>query len=495
MKKDNMTDSEIIFDDKLPTIGPEPPIFLTTPESPDTHTHEEDDLTPAEIIIPHQTLKGSDIDPVKIYLKEMKGSEPFNRTDEIAVAKAIEKGEILMMQSAFSVLPVVDGLLERLQMCLKTNPAATKEYQGDNKAEDSRQTNSHGKTAIIKIFEDIRRIHKENHNLLKSIPNFDILKDDDIEKIRHKILENSNAMTDLFGNSRIEKALLDITCHIFKKESDRLNQASDRVLFEETGLIRPEFNKIVFQYQNGCMEASAAKNRLIQANLRLVVSIAKKYSNHGLQLADLIQEGNIGLMKAVEKFEYKRGYKFSTYAIWWIRQAITRAIAEQSRTIRMPIHMVETMNRVIRKINELFQETGREPTIEEVARHTGLSEEKVEMIFQMAKDPISLETPIGTEDDGHLADFIEDHNAASPDCLALNQSLSEQMRLTLSTLTPREEKILRMRFGIGEQTDYTLEEIGKSFMLTRERIRQIEAKAIRKLKHPLRNARLKAFFE
>ncbi|MGQ9745671.1 MAG: RNA polymerase sigma factor RpoD/SigA [Dissulfurimicrobium sp.] len=487
MEKDEMMDHGVIFEDKLPEIDPELPVFLTISESP--AALEEDRLTPIEIV--HQILKGSDIDPVKIYLKEIKESEPFNRADEIAVAMEIEKGEMLMMQSALSILPVVDGILKKMKH-IKTTPAAPANSQGHDKAENCKRSNSHAKTFMMDALE---KIYEENCNLVKSLQNPEVLKDSNIEEIRCRIFKNSEVIIGIFGGNRIEKALLDITCHIFKKEYSRLNQTSDKRLFEETGLTRAEFDWISSQYQNGYIKALAAKNRLISANLTLVVSIAKKYSHYGLQLADLIQEGNIGLIKAAEKFEYKRGYKFSTYAIWWIRQAITRAIAEQSRTIRMPLHMVETMNRVIRKINDLSQETGREPTIEEIAKHLGLSKEKVEMILRMAKDSISLETPVGTEGDGHLEDFIEDHNAVSPECLALSQSLAKQTRLTLSTLTPREEKVLRMRFGIGEQTDHTLEEVGKSFMLTKERIRQIEANAIRKLKHPLRNASLKAFFE
>ena len=300
-------------------------------------------------------------------------------------------------------------------------------------------------------------------------------------------------------NPKFESFLKENTSwrNFFKKYKKDFSEIRDRLVefSKKIGLSVGEFKKLVSRIQKGERESRIAKKEMVEANLRLVISIAKKYTNRGLQFLDLIQEGNIGLMKAVDKFEYRRGYKFSTYATWWIRQAITRSIADQARTIRIPVHMIETINKIVRTQRQIMSEFGREPTPEELAKKLAMPLEKVRKVLKIAKEPVSLETPVGDEEDSSLGDFIEDKNALQPLDTAIQSNLSESTTKILASLTPREERVLRMRFGIGMNTDHTLEEVGLQFSVTRERIRQIEAKALRKLKHPSRSKQLKSFLE
>src|SRR5687768_503175 len=319
---------------------------------------------------------------------------------------------------------------------------------------------------------------------------------------RHRVPRR--AFLESYMGSELDDSWLKRASKIDKKfaafavaEADTVERIRGEIgeIAQATGMALGEFRRIVNQVQKGEREARIAKKEMVEANLRLVISIAKKYTNRGLQFLDLIQEGNIGLMKAVDKFEYRRGYKFSTYATWWIRQAITRSIADQARTIRIPVHMIETINKIVRTSRQMLNEIGREPTPEELAEKLGMPLEKVRKVLKIAKEPLSLETPVGDEEDSHLGDFIEDKNAILPIDAAIQSNLRETTTRVLASLTPREERVLRMRFGIGMNTDHTLEEVGQQFSVTRERIRQIEAKALRKLKHPSRSRKLRSFLD
>ncbi|AEH43919.1 RNA polymerase, sigma 70 subunit, RpoD subfamily [Thermodesulfatator indicus DSM 15286] len=491
-------------------------------------------------------------DPVKLYLKEMGQARLLSREEEVIVAKIIEQGEHEALKVAIKARGVVQEIfniceeffagqlkareiVRDLDDCFSDNESDIEQrsqgLQGilleirciarDLLSLEEALDSSSNKQAKARMRQRARKLREEILARLCQLR----LDKRCLERIIKPIIDGYEKITkahrDLKACEReAGRSLSSLAVHFQKtnghfseieKSAAKLGMDMDRFLNlraryllaqkaieeaeKQTGLSAKKLQSVARDLEHSLEKIRKAKDELVKANLRLVVSIAKKYTGRGLQFLDLIQEGNIGLMKAVEKFDYRRGYKFSTYATWWIRQAITRAIADQARTIRIPVHMIETINKLVRASLQIYQETGQEATPEQIAERLELPVEKVRKILKIAKEPISLETPIGEDEDSHLGDFIEDPSVPPPDQVAISLSLIEQTRRVLSTLTPREEKVLRMRFGIGEKGEHTLEEVGKEFRVTRERIRQIEAKALRKLRHPSRSRKLRCFIK